>query len=282
MSYDVKIGKTKDIIDGHNRVAKKAIEYDKFINNLQEAGGTTDEGLKCCTWEDLEKFGLPTLIAKQVASVFRTKEDTRRSIVTEARAQNLSSRELLDLYDPRNFDNFVGKRLTEIAKNNPCLVYNEDGTVNTEVSVKLLEEIRDGYPPRDIVLVDERPYKVYQVGQRPDQFAFENPLYPGTLLRPDETCTSTNRSWSGVSDEIRALVYLATKDTKEIRVTSIDTAHSVLDFALNKDADKKLRSRYPKASLLYDDLKKEGKLPTLRLSRARSSNDPFYASHKRF
>jgi hypothetical protein len=280
MSYEDKISKVKEIIDSHNKLAKKPIDFEKFITNLQEAGGTTDEALKCCTWEDLEKFSLPTLLAKQAATAFRSKEESPRRIITEARAQVMTPRELLEHYDPRNHDNFVGKRLIELAKSNPCLVYNDDGTVNQDASAKLLDELRDGYPARETFMVNERPYKVYQIGQRPDQFAFENPLYPGTLLRPDETCDHTNRSWVGVPEVVRVLLYLAVKETKEIRVNSIDVSHAVLDFATD---EKKVRNRYTKASLMYDDLKTRGSLPTLRLSRStRSVNDPFYNAHKRY
>lgn len=280
MSYNEKIGKTRDVIDGHNQVAKNKIDYDKFITSLQDAGGTTDEALKCCTWEDLEKFGLPTLIAKQVASVFRAKDE--KKVINEARAQAMTSRELFERYDPRSHDNFVGRRLTELAKGKPCLVYAENETVNVITSAKLLDELRDGYPARETVLVDGRPFKVYHIGERPDQFAFENPLYPGTLLRPDETCDHTNQSWSDIGETVRVLLYLAVKNTRELRINGVDDAHNVFSFLGETDQETKVRKRYPVASVLYDDLEKQGRLPTLKLSRSRPGNDPFYSSHKRF
>jgi hypothetical protein len=285
MSYDLKIARTKEIIDGHNNsVAHKRVEFETFLANLQNAGGTTDEALKYCTWEDLEKFGLPTLIAKQVANVFRTKEDgAERKAISEKKAQLMTPSELLTHYDPRNWDTFVGKRLKEIVGSKRCLVYNGDGSVNVSVSAKLVEEIRDGFDERDIMLVDDHPYKVYQIGERPDQFAFENPLYPGTLLRPDETCDKTNLCWAGVAETLRVLVYLATKETKEYRVINVDSAHNLFEMLSGPDAEKKFRRRYPKASLMYEELKKNGNLPTLRLSRnQRPKNDPFYGVHKRF
>lgn len=283
MSYAEKIAKVKAIIDSHNQI-KKTVDFDKFVTNLQEAGGTTDEALRVCTWEDLERFGLPSLLAKQAASVFRAKEEpASRRLITEARSQMMTPRELLDAYDPRNHDNFVGKRLSELARGKPCLVYNEDGTVNAEVSAKLLDELRDNYPTRESVMVGDRPFKVYNVGQRPDQFAFENPLFPGTLLRPDDTCDHTNRSWAKVPEVVRVLLYLAVKETKEIKIMTVDNAHSALDMASTEVAEKQIRNRYPKASLLYDDMKARGCLPTLRLSRSpRPSNDPFFQTHKRY
>lgn len=285
MSYDDKVAKAQTIVQGHNNVAKKKVEFETFLSNLQDAGGTTDEALRACTWEDLEKFGLPTLIAKQVAAAFRVRDDDKqeRKLISEKKAQAMSARELLDHFDPRNWDTFVGKRLKELSGGKRCIVYNEDGTVNIVTSAKLVDELRDDYPERDNVVVGDRPFKVYAVGERPDQFAFENPLYPGTLLRPDETCDRTNRSWTGVSETVRVLLYLALTKTKEIVITSVDNAHQFIDRATTATAETDIRKRYPKSSLLYDELKARGGLPTLRLSRTqRTANDPFYNAHKRY
>jgi len=282
MSYDDKVAKTQAIIQSHNNVSKKKIEFETFLANLQEAGGTTDEALKMCTWEDLEKFGLPTLIAKQVAAAFRSREEERK-VISEKKTQAMTARELLDHYDPRNWDSFVGKRLKEISAGKRCLVYTEDGALNLETSAKLVDELRDNYPERNEILISDRPYKVYKVGERPDQFAFENPLFPGTLLRPDETCSSTNRSWSGVSEVVRVLLHIAVTKTKELRISDVDSAHTAIDLATSEGAEGKIRRRYIKSSLMYDELKARGGLPTLRLSRnQRSANDPFYNSHQRY
>jgi hypothetical protein len=286
MSYEFKIEKAKSIISSHNSVARKKVEFETFLGNLQDAGGTTDDALKSCTWEDLEKFGLPTLIAKQVCSAFRSKEEEKveRKAISEKKAQAMTAKELFEHYDPRNWDNFVGKKLKELADSKRCVVFNEDGSVNVDVSAKLVDELRDGFPEREQTEVNEVPFKVYHVGERVDQFAFENPLYPGTLLRPDETCTRTNRSWNGVCETIRVLLYLASKETKELRIRDEGDVHDAIDMAGTEDAEKKLRRRYPKASILYNELKAAGNLPTLRLLRSQQKKpqDPFFSGHKRY
>lgn len=52
-------------------VAKKLIDSEKFIEKLVLYGGVADELLRQCTWEDLENCGLPRLLARKVAAVFR-------------------------------------------------------------------------------------------------------------------------------------------------------------------------------------------------------------------
>lgn len=282
--YDSKIDKTKSIISEHNLVAKKKVEFETFLSNLQEAGGTTDEALRACTWEDLERFGLPTLIAKQVAAVFRTREESERKTISEKKTQAMTPKELFEHFDPRNWDNFVGKRLAEIARGQRCLVYAADGSVDAVASAVLVEELRDGFAEREWIERDGKPVKVYRIGERPDQMAFENPLFPGQLLRPDETCSVTQRSWAGIPEVVRVLLYLALKQTTELRFCVNTAAHDLIDLAASQDAEAKIRKRYPRASLLYDSLKNVGNLPTLRLCRnqQKSSNDPFYRHHKCF
>lgn len=50
---------------------RQGIDSEKFIEKLVLYGGVADELLRQCTWEDLENCGLPRLLARKVAKVFR-------------------------------------------------------------------------------------------------------------------------------------------------------------------------------------------------------------------
>lgn len=50
---------------------RKTIDSEKFLEKLVVFGGVSDEMLKHCSWEDLEHCGLPRLLARKVAAVFR-------------------------------------------------------------------------------------------------------------------------------------------------------------------------------------------------------------------
>lgn len=292
MSYEDKIEQARAAIEANNEGAHSGggmvISTSDFFKKLRLAGGTTLEALQECSWEDLQECGLPKFLAKRVARIFREREQDKQrpTVITEKRAQGMAVAELLEHYDPRDPDNPVGKRLKALSKSGRCIVFNDDGTVNVEHSTILVDELRDSFPERETMVVDERPRQTFRIGERPDMTADENPLYPGRMLHPDGTCDQTNRSWAGVSFDVRALVYVAVKETREVVVTQLNDAHTVMDMALGDDAESKIRQRYPQASVMFDALKQGGGLPSLKLIRTGQNgsglNDPFGGKHRRF
>ncbi len=267
MSYTQKMSNAEGLVTSHNEAVKNKVDWIKFQENLQEAGGTTEESLKLCSFEDLEKFGLPRLLARSVANIFRSTEDKSPSPISESRAKSLNAFEALKIYDPKE-DNAVSDRLKKLSKDKCCIVFNKDGSLNVEASYKLITEIQDGYPERDNYPLDGEPVRIYKVGEKLEQFADENPLYPGRLLRPDGTCDQTNRSWDGVSLEVRQLIYLAIQ-SKEVEIRNINDAHNILDICLDSSNLSKfpLRHRFTKAAIKFTDLERRGSLPTLKISK---------------
>lgn len=269
MTYEDKIERARTLVAQHNEAvgSDNSVDFERFLSELKKSGGTSEDRLRACSFEDLETYGLPKLLAKEVGHVFRSTQETGKKVyISLARATAMSVNELLAQYDPREADNPVGKRLVEKSKGQPCIVFNDDGTVNTEQSATLLNEIREGYPPRNTMIVGGIPQPVYRVGERPDQFADENPLYPGRVLRPNGDCDQTNRSWNGVSQTVRVLLHLAVSKTGECRVTSLDEAHNVLDRVMSEGSETTIRQRYPEASKLYRELEGKGEIPSLKIA----------------
>jgi hypothetical protein len=288
VNYQEKLDAAKAIVDSHNAAltgAGSAVDFDSFVSNLKSEGGTSEAGLSACTYEDLEDFGLPKLLARQVAGVFRKDKDAaadaRVKPVSDKRASSMSAAELLAVYDPRE-DNAVSKRLSDLAKSKPCIVFNEDGTVNVAESAKIVVANRDGHDALAMVMIGGKPFKVYKVGERVGDFANENPLYPGQKLRPGDMCGQTGRSWEHVSIDVRQIVYLAVKDTHEVEVRSINDAHNILDLLAN-DSVAKAETRFPRAALKRKELEEQGTLPSLKIRLGESQrggrpNDPFHVS----
>jgi hypothetical protein len=287
MNYDEKIAQAKEIVGSFNGSTEKKIDWENFLKELKAAGGTTDESLTECSWEDLKAIGIPPLMAKQIVKVFRQSSESKPRIINSVRAASMSIRELIQNYTPSESDNAVGERLKSISKGKKFIVFNDDGTTN-EASVQLLQELKDGYPERETYTLEGKPKPLYAIGDRPDNLADVNPLYPKRILRPDGTCDQTNRSWNGVSHEVRWLILLGVTQTKEI-VVSYENAQAIMDIVVSEDAEQKLAVRYPKAYILYEQLNKESNLPALRTSMGGSlkfekPNDAFYGDrgHKEF
>tara|TARA_Y100000310_G_scaffold345629_1_gene467479 strand:+ start:5222 stop:6115 length:894 start_codon:yes stop_codon:yes gene_type:complete len=297
MSYDSKVAAARQIIDTHNSNAIKSIPFDDFLKKLQELGGTSEDALKLCSFEDLEKAGLPRLIARQVAKIFRGEtagdsDSKASSWITKKKAEQLTPRELLERFDPKEHDTALGNRLKAISNGKSFWVLNDDGSIDVEISVKLLNEVREGFEPRDMYVEDgKEPRNVYAVGQRPDVFVDLNPIYGHRVLRPDGTCDQTNRSWDGIPLEVRQVVYLARKNTGEVEVTSLQDAHDVMDKIVGVTDITVLSARMPKAVSQLRQLQKSGDAPSMKkpISSSKESgkrfvfgcNDPF-GTHKTY
>ena len=279
-SYQQKLDSAAALIEKHNAAATNKLDSASFFNCIKNSGGTTDEALKLSSWEDLIECGLPKLLARQVAEVFRKTEapaKSESSYVSEKQAAPMTIRELLERYDPLEADNPVGKRLISMSKGQPCIAF-KDGSIHVESSEKCIREIREGLAPRDKIGIDGIVFPIFKVGERPGNALAENPLYPGRALRGDD-CDQTNRSWLGVPDVVRTILWLAVSNTGEVVINSVNDAHGVLDLVVGKtpqDAEKLVRSRFGEAHILYETLKAEGRLPPLKVSKTGRKNDPFY------
>ena len=283
MSYDTKIKSAQDIITEHNSNVEDSeqIDFDKFMDKLRKAGGTSGDALKACSWEDIQDCGVPRLIARRIAHIFRQSngDSGKSGYISFKKAETLTAVELLERYNPREPKSSVAKRLKELSDGKAFIVF-EGSTIDFETSKRLLEDLQEGLPSVATTFVKGIPTPVYRVGERPDNYRDENPIYPGHLLRSGQTCGQTGRSWDEVSIEVRQLLWLAVAQTGELSINSLDDANDAMDKAVRDNASSFIRQRYPKASLKYDELSKTNGLPSLKLlvNKQRSSNDPFYSN----
>lgn len=285
MSTTERLQRAIALIDQYNTEVEPddRIDKDQFQKKLKKIGGTTEELLAELKWEDLQVCGLPTLLARKVASIFRSPltDQADARYVPEKAANRMPPLYLIQSYDPSDPTTPVAKRLREISLGKKFIVFNTDSTVNVEHSLRLLNEIRKGYEARESVDIDGRiGVPVFAVGESTGEFVDENPLYAGRPLRPDGTCDQMNRSWEGVPAVIRQLLHFAVYGAHELQAFDIQRAHDLLDLALQPDAEKKIRTRFRKASAMWDEKNEAGQLPTLKVkigvrTTSNRSNNPF-------
>jgi hypothetical protein len=271
----------KNVTDEDVALDKEGAKLSAYYHKLHEAGGLSNDALALCSFEDLESFGLPKLIAKQVAEIYRRKPDTKDangpvSYHSDKAASRMTTKQLVESYDPKEPDNAVGKRLKEISKGQRFLIFDKNAAVDVENSIKLLEELRMSFPEREIFTIGGVVFKLYRVGDRVDDWVEENPLYPGRPLRPDGTCDQLNRSWDGVPLEVRQLVRVVS----DHNTGNMDNFHDWMDWALSDT--KRFSVRFPKQVALYEELKANGGLPKLRIKLSaipQRKNDPFHRTY---
>lgn len=307
MSYQAKVDAALALIQKHNEVIGAVssalpgvvtpnpgfINPTDFVTMLKVAGYHEEQHLNGMSQEELlELFpaykGIkPKILAKEISKVFRDKPAVEAATsnfhpVSEKKAQNMSIKELIERLDVEEPTSSVAERLKKIVNNRPFIIFNNGRIVDVENTFQQVNAIRTGYPAVEIVNIGGEPKKVYPLGELPENYADENPLYHNRPLRPDGSCDQTGRSWSGVSLPVRQLVYLAVH-AKEIDVTQkngIMVAHDVINIAVGDDAVKKFRSIYSKIALKYDELAKTGNLPTLKIALGGKNNRPFPEGNK--
>lgn len=272
-----------DVIGGPEKPGY--VDPDKFISCIKAAGGTTEDRLKNFNYEEItpcmpKTDGItPLALVKDIAKIFRgkdavVKEENRP--ISGKKADRMTRRELVECYDPTESDNAVGKRLREISKGEKFIVFSTGRTVDVDTTVKLLDEIKNNFPGRTDITVGEEIKPTYAVGEVPDNYVEENPLYRNRPLRPDGTCDQTGRSWAGIPLRTRQLIRVA-MDIRLVDV-NLELAHQIMDIALADDGFNKLRLRYRQAAVKFDEYDKEGTLPKLRLilgNKAASGGGPF-------
>lgn len=303
MSFNDRIQAAQAVIAEHNdaiggKEKPGYVDPDNFISCIKATGGTNEERLAQLSHEDILEClpAIPTpaggsvkprILAKAIATVFRkdadptdpTKTTPEKRPVSAKKADRMTPRELVEAFDPEDYNNAVGTRLSTMAKGQPFIVFSAGRTVDVDTTVKLLMEVKQGYTGRNDVDVGGNIKKVYRVGDLPENYADENPLYRGRPLRPDGTCDQTGRSWEGVPHEVRQFVRVA-MDTGELTV-SHEQAHNTLDMVMEPDALGKLRKRYRQSAIKFDELQKTGDLPTLKIELGGSEGGSPFADGKR-
>lgn len=300
MSFDEKLASVVSLIKQHNEALRPPgtggtehpngyVDPDDFVQALKATGGTDEDALKRMKYEEIAIYLpmvklpsgqeiAPILLAKKIAAVFRegqTEESSSRP-VTSRRAEVMTHEELVRAFDAQDYDNAVGRRLKSVSRGEPFLVFESGRIVNVPVSLRLLNEIRQGISGRDRVDVGGVIKPVFRVGELPDVYVDENPLYPGRPLRLDDesnwaVCDQTGRSWWGVSMEVRQLLRLAT-ETGELK-TDIDSVNNAIDMALRPTALVDIRRRYQKAALKFEELKTTNSLPKLTIPMSTKRGD---------
>ena len=281
MSYQERLAFAERVIAEHNQtVTENKLNWETIKQNLVKIGATSAEALSQCSWEDLQECGIPRLLARRIAAEFRTKTEGV-TYVSDRMAERMTPEELLARYNPDE-TNATSAKLKTLGKGLKFIVFTPEFVVDVPASLKLLLEIQKGFGQRDVYVgTDGRAKRIYPIGDKPNNLVDANPLYAGRVLRPDGTCDQTNRSWEGISQETRILLYLAIKETKEVVVTSSDKANDLLDLAVSEKGETAIRRRYPKASALYDELQSRNELPSLKVPLKRIASADFIGGENR-
>ena len=181
-------------------------------------------------------------------------------------------------------DSRIVDELNKRSKGQPFVIFNEDGSISSTVTVELLrcarrlassQKMMETYP------VEGTLRRLCRAGEFPQLRLEECPLHANTLL-VNGYCDECQMSWAGVSMDARVVVRIAmnAKQIKEKSLAYID--RQKLIEMVSKDGGTSLLN-IPPVHLAYYDAKEENCLPVLtrRVSKDSGGKDPFYV-HKQY
>jgi hypothetical protein len=169
--------------------------------------------------------------------------------------------DLLEKYDA-DASQEIWEELQKRSQSLPCIIFT-DGKVDIKLSNGLLQSIRKGEKTTNVWNDGEKVHRVYSIGVFPEEFALCCPI-TGKILN-NGYCSDLGVSWSGISEE--CLVFIKIVCTENgVEVQNKFAAKQMIKAAKEGDIEQ-LRKDWPEEALVYDEQKKLGTLPSLRVSR---------------
>jgi hypothetical protein len=266
MTLNSKLAGARAILEAHNNSSStKSVDIEAFFTNLSNMGGSSEDTLSAASWEDLEECGAPRILARRIATLFRGEQQQTAGIQKviledndpEKLAKAMTPAQLLDVYDPKQLKTPVAERLKFHSEGKKFIVFNDDDTINKEISLKLLSELDDHGEMQTFVTPDGDVRPTYAVGERPDQIANEHPLFPGVALR--NGVSTIGCDWDKVDWKTKKTLYLAVTETLEIDMSKMHE----LDV-YNLATTGMIGRRCIEAAKLYKEREALGNLPSLR------------------
>jgi len=180
-----------------------------------------------------------------------------------------SDLEVLEKYS-KDCPQEIEEELKRRSKGRNCIIFFEDRTVDVENSLYMIRKARYQDTPSTF-LINEQIKQLYKVGEFPLDALFECPIHSNILLI-DGYCEECGAVWNTQNTEHLTFLRLIKENTSTDPIL-----YRNMNFA-------ELTKQFPKINIIYQQLKDEDKLPSLkrRISKSNSS-DPFRVStHRQF
>lgn len=290
-TYDAKITAFKELLTQFNtHIDEDArVDVEGVVKKLRTSGATTDEALKACSWEDIKDCGVPVLLAKQAAKIFRGKvEESAPTDSTAALVEMLKGvdkmeiEELVQKYDPAKPKSPVAVELSKRFANTKPLVFTVEGEFDREATLERMRQIEQGLPVEDTHFYKKGGLvPAYAVGQGPSKIFDLCPIEKTILLSSQSS--QLHLDWSSVDRRTRQLVAIAAE--KEGLTVAKRTECKALWRAAKEGFDT-VAEEYPEAAMEFRSRETLGTLPTLTTDNPRYNpvtskpQNPF--GHKQF
>jgi len=183
-----------------------------------------------------------------------------------------SDLEVLEAYN-KDCPIVIEEELKKRSKDNFCIIFNDDETVDVENSLYLLRKAKRQITPSTFSIRGEIK-KVYRISEFPMSAFYECPIHKDVLLM-DGYCEECATKWDMTDTDRITFLRLIT----EMEPSSDYRSYKKLSF-------EELKEEFPKVFLKFKELKELDHLPNMKRELSSSEKgDPFRvvgSSHKSF
>jgi hypothetical protein len=186
-------------------------------------------------------------------------------------------------YNPKRRDiSYMVMGQLEKRMGNPIVVINEDGSVNKDATVAYVESLDEGFDASEDVYDDGEGnvLQIVAVGVDAQSVYDGDPLSLDKPLQKNSYLGVGRVSWKGVEIETRQAFRLALK-TGEIDPTQESDMDWVRDHVKAGVSRYVLKGRAPKALVAFNEGKRTGELPMLRVTLTHGARKPRIMPNRR-
>jgi len=246
--------------DGESETSLTLIDSDEYLPFGDIRAAFVDPGH---TKIGILRVAMPHLRAKtnaeQASATTGNGDSAIHELIKSTRPKSeWSDEELLNVYDETSTDvaDIIGKR----TRGRPCIVFQKDGSVDVEVSLKLIK-IAKRQPTQETHKLDNgRLVTVYRPGVFLAKALEESPFFPGVAL-VDGFCSKSGTQWNGVETRDRVLCRLHAQSIETAALTKLQMS----ELCNAARTDPHFDDMVAEAVALYEKLEAQDKLPKLKV-----------------
>lgn len=184
------------------------------------------------------------------------------------RVEDYSLRELLERYDENHPE--AVERLSKLTHGRPCIVLNNDGTVNVDESEPLARTAMK-QPTSDRHVIKGKVVRVWRPGTEfPVKPLDESPFFVNVAL-VNGVCARSGTDWNGIEHDARVLVRIYVHEIESGKLNKMQMRTICEDARKGVDH---MRQTYAEAAMRYDELKEIGELPSLKVRHNDARSEP--------
>jgi len=163
---------------------------------------------------------------------------------------NWDTEDLIKRYDPQKVA--IVDELNRRANGFPCLVLADDGTVDVERTLVMLDHIADGIKTSTEMWVDGKCFPVFRAGEQPVKYADVCPITGDFLV--DDYSPKIKRSWAGVKVDARLIVLVHVRYVLH-GVPSGTDLDLLVDRIFRDTSETAIATALPEATMLLQEFK---------------------------